>query len=155
MPTCHDLTCKQFYWPEANVIVTRFLAPHGAADLTDFMPAGRAVFRSRLTLLDSAETLGDLAALPSNRLEALRGDRDGQHSIMGRVLPDRLPDRQAGAPATVCSRTRRGFPSAITDTAAIVSLFGSGVCPVTFPCWATLFSSRSLSLPATTRASPP
>ena len=35
----------------------------------------------RLTLLDSAETLGDLAALPSNRLEALRGDRAGQHSI--------------------------------------------------------------------------
>ena len=32
-------------------------------------------------LLDSAETLGDLAALPSNRLEALRGDRAGQHSI--------------------------------------------------------------------------
>ncbi len=35
----------------------------------------------RLLLLDSAETLGDLAALPSNRLEALRGDRAGQHSI--------------------------------------------------------------------------
>ena len=35
----------------------------------------------RLLLLDSAETLGDLAALPSNRLEALRGDRVGQHSI--------------------------------------------------------------------------
>ena len=35
----------------------------------------------RLTLLDSAETLGDLAALPSNRLEALRGGRAGQHSI--------------------------------------------------------------------------
>ena len=35
----------------------------------------------RLTLLDSAETLGDLAALPSNRLEALRGGRVGQHSI--------------------------------------------------------------------------
>ena len=35
----------------------------------------------RLTLLDSAETLRDLAALPSNRLEALRGDRAGQHSI--------------------------------------------------------------------------
>ena len=35
----------------------------------------------RLTLLDSAETLGDLAALPSNRLEVLRGDRAGQHSI--------------------------------------------------------------------------
>ena len=35
----------------------------------------------RLLLLDSAETLGDLAALPSNWLEALRGDRAGQHSI--------------------------------------------------------------------------
>ena len=35
----------------------------------------------RLVLLDSAETLGDLAALPSNRLEALRGDRAGYHSI--------------------------------------------------------------------------
>ena len=35
----------------------------------------------RLTLLDSAETLGDLAALPSNWLEALRGSRAGQHSI--------------------------------------------------------------------------
>ena len=35
----------------------------------------------RLTLLDNAETLRDLAALPSNRLEALRGDRAGQHSI--------------------------------------------------------------------------
>lgn len=35
----------------------------------------------RLTLLDSAETLADLAALPSNRLEALRGRRAGQYSI--------------------------------------------------------------------------
>ena len=35
----------------------------------------------RLTLLDSAETLRDLAALSGNRLEALRGDRAGQHSI--------------------------------------------------------------------------
>lgn len=35
----------------------------------------------RLTLLDNAETLRDLAALPSNRLEALRGGRAGQHSI--------------------------------------------------------------------------
>ena len=41
--------------------------------------AGQAV--RRLVLLDSAETLGDLAALPSNRLEALRGDGAGQHSI--------------------------------------------------------------------------
>ena len=35
----------------------------------------------RLTLLDSAEALRDLAGLPSDRLEALRGDRVGQHGI--------------------------------------------------------------------------
>ena len=35
----------------------------------------------RLTLLDSAVSPGDLAALPGNRLEALRGNRAGQHSI--------------------------------------------------------------------------
>ena len=35
----------------------------------------------RLTLLDNAEALRDLAALPSNRLESLRGDRAGQYSI--------------------------------------------------------------------------
>lgn len=35
----------------------------------------------RLTLLDSAASLQDLAALPSNRLEALHGDRTGYYSI--------------------------------------------------------------------------
>ena len=35
----------------------------------------------RLDILDAAESLVDLAALPSNRLEKLRGDREGQHSI--------------------------------------------------------------------------
>ena len=35
----------------------------------------------RLTLLDSAEALRDLAGLPSSRLDALRGDRAGRHSI--------------------------------------------------------------------------
>lgn len=35
----------------------------------------------RLRILDAAQSLADLAALNSNRLEALRGDRNGQHSI--------------------------------------------------------------------------
>ena len=35
----------------------------------------------RLAVLDNAEELGDLAALRSNRLELLRGDRAGQHSV--------------------------------------------------------------------------
>ena len=39
-----------------------------------------AVYR-KLTMLDSAQRLEDLAAVPGNRFEALAGDRKGQHSI--------------------------------------------------------------------------
>jgi proteic killer suppression protein len=35
----------------------------------------------RLDRLDAAASLKDLAALPGNRLEALKGDRQGQYSI--------------------------------------------------------------------------
>lgn len=35
----------------------------------------------RLQILDSAESLLDLSHLPSNRFEALKGDRKGQYSI--------------------------------------------------------------------------
>jgi proteic killer suppression protein len=35
----------------------------------------------RLRVLDAAKSLGDLAALNSNRLEALKGNRKGQYSI--------------------------------------------------------------------------
>ena len=39
------------------------------------------VARRKLDLLDSAEQLADLRVPPGNRLEALRGDRAGRHSI--------------------------------------------------------------------------
>src|SRR5438445_4296814 len=37
--------------------------------------------RRKLLLLDQSVSLNDLAAAPGNRLEALAGDRAGQHSI--------------------------------------------------------------------------
>jgi toxin HigB-1 len=37
--------------------------------------------RKRLRILEAATSLNDLRALPSNRLEALRGDRRGQYSV--------------------------------------------------------------------------
>ena len=39
------------------------------------------IAQRKLTALDEAETPQDLSALPGNRLEALKGDRRGQHSI--------------------------------------------------------------------------
>ena len=37
--------------------------------------------RRKLESLDAANSLADLALIPGNRLEALRGDRAGQYSI--------------------------------------------------------------------------
>jgi toxin HigB-1 len=37
--------------------------------------------RRKLEILDAAEKLGDLKVPPGNRLEKLRGNRQGQHSI--------------------------------------------------------------------------
>ena len=39
-PTVAGVTHKQIYWPETNVLVTRFLSPDGVAEVIDFMPVG-------------------------------------------------------------------------------------------------------------------
>jgi GH15 family glucan-1,4-alpha-glucosidase len=59
-PIDDGITHKQFYWPETNVLVTRFLAPHGAAELTDFMPV--------------ADHGGDQRRQVVRRLTGVRGD---------------------------------------------------------------------------------
>ena len=41
----------------------------------------KSVVERKLQMLDSAATLDFLRSPPGNRLEALRGDRAGQHSI--------------------------------------------------------------------------
>jgi proteic killer suppression protein len=46
----------------------------------DFQGFDRQAFK-RLEILDGATSVADLRALPSNRLEALKGDRAGQFSI--------------------------------------------------------------------------
>lgn len=35
-----EVTHKQFYWPETNVLVTRFLSEKGVGEVVDFMPLG-------------------------------------------------------------------------------------------------------------------
>ena len=39
-PADEQAKCKQLYWPDTNVLITRFLLADGAAELTDFMPVG-------------------------------------------------------------------------------------------------------------------
>ncbi|MET0406691.1 MAG: glycoside hydrolase family 15 protein [Cystobacter sp.] len=39
-PGEEEVVHKQFYWPETNVLVTRFYCPEGVGELVDFMPLG-------------------------------------------------------------------------------------------------------------------
>src|SRR5215471_9188621 len=36
-PEADGVTYKQLYWPETNVLITRFLSPDGVAEITDYM----------------------------------------------------------------------------------------------------------------------
>lgn len=53
---------------------------HGGRCPSEWKTIERTLFR-KLALLDDALELRDLGQLPGNRLEALKGDRKGQHSI--------------------------------------------------------------------------
>ena len=38
---CEDsVSYNQFYWPDTNVLITRFLSPDGVGEISDFMPEG-------------------------------------------------------------------------------------------------------------------
>ena len=37
LPACGGLRCKQFYWPDSNVLITRFLHPDGIGAVEDYM----------------------------------------------------------------------------------------------------------------------
>ena len=38
-PTCDTVRCKQFYWPETNILITRFLSADGVGEIMDYMTA--------------------------------------------------------------------------------------------------------------------
>jgi GH15 family glucan-1,4-alpha-glucosidase len=41
-PTVAGFRCKQFYWPETAVLITRFLHEDGVGEIEDYMPVGAA-----------------------------------------------------------------------------------------------------------------
>lgn len=41
-PTYDPLRHKQFYWPDTNILITRFLHADGVGEVEDYMPVGGA-----------------------------------------------------------------------------------------------------------------
>jgi len=37
-PVDRNVTLKQLYWPDSNILLSRFLSTHGVGEITDFMP---------------------------------------------------------------------------------------------------------------------
>ena len=74
----------------------------------------RAMSR-KLVLVDAAEQLEDLRVPPGNRLEKLKGDRAGQHSI--RVLAPRLKNKfeSSTALATHADAVKRSIVCSLRD----------------------------------------
>ena len=66
---------KSFRGALAELILQQRRVPKG------FPTDTAKVARRKLVQLNNAAVLGDLAAPPGNRLEALRGDLAGRHSI--------------------------------------------------------------------------
>ena len=67
-------------------MIKSFRSKRTAAVFQGLMPKGfpsdiAEVARRKLRMLDRSTSLEDLRVPPSNRLEALKGDRAGQHSI--------------------------------------------------------------------------
>ena len=58
-------------------ITEEFFGGNAAKQYSGF----KRIAERKLTMLDSATELRDLLAPPANRLEKLKGDRAGQHSI--------------------------------------------------------------------------
>src|SRR2546429_460197 len=50
-PVGEGWTSKQLYFPDTNVLITRFLGHHGVAEVIDFMPVDRRALAPRHRLL--------------------------------------------------------------------------------------------------------
>ncbi len=42
-PAKEEHKAKQFYWPDTNVLITRFLSDDGIVEITDYMPVGEDI----------------------------------------------------------------------------------------------------------------
>jgi len=86
---------KQLYWPDTNVLLTRFLSPDGVGEIEDFMPVGRA---ARVAGCEEQMSPGqggagqrDLrgelrARLPTTPGRAARVDREERRGLEGAGL---------------------------------------------------------------------
>jgi GH15 family glucan-1,4-alpha-glucosidase len=85
-PETDEITRKQLYWPETNVLITRFLSPDGVAEITDYMSmGGPATALENRQLVRSVELVRGTMAL---RLECCPAFNYGRDVHQTKILPE-------------------------------------------------------------------
>ena len=126
-----ELRHKQFYWPDTNVLITRFLHPDGIAEVEDYMPVGPSagpdaqlvrrvrVVRGRLPLKMECRPAFDYARARHATTMSARGARfDSPRAVhrTGRFGPPPCRRRRRGgrvSPRRGAERhVRSAYPSA-------------------------------------------
>jgi GH15 family glucan-1,4-alpha-glucosidase len=74
--------CKQFYWPDTNVLVTRFLKRGAAAELVDFMPVGEDFATTRRQVIRRITVFRGRMDLHMECRPAFNYARDGHEAIL-------------------------------------------------------------------------
>ena len=120
-PSGDDFRNKQFYWPDTNVLITRFLHADGIGEIEDYMPVGDAAalrdllvrrcassaaeWRSsssvvrRSTMLACSQQCSSASTAPASRARAWHWDSPHQSRFAGRPRAWRAISRLAKAKA--------------------------------------------------------
>jgi GH15 family glucan-1,4-alpha-glucosidase len=110
--TTGALRHKQYYWPDTNVLITRFLHPDGIAEVEDYMPVGAGsapdaqlvrrvrVVRGRLPLKVECRPAFDYARAEHTTTVTEHGARfDGPNLSLGLAASVALKNNKGGAVA--------------------------------------------------------
>ena len=125
-PAQEGAALKQFYWPDTNVLITRFMAADGVGEITDFMPVGfsskdpggnwlirqASVSRGQVTFrLDCRPAFDYARAAHTARLSdgSAIFDSPGLSLALSSTIPLRLEDGGAAAEFTLKEGERAIF----------------------------------------------
>ena len=126
-PSGGGYTVKQLYWPETNVLITRFLSPDGVGELRDYMPVGGGGDRDgRPQLIRRVHVVRGEMSFHTDCSPAFNYARDS-HSIRieGAGATFHSEDLSLGLASTVpLARTKHGVTGDFTLAEGQTALFG-------------------------------
>src|SRR5215213_5549947 len=102
-PVSDSVTRKQLYWPDTNVLITRFFTPEGVGEITDYMPVDAPHQLIRRVAVVGGEMTFRMECSPAfnyardeHETEIGAGGAEFRSAQLGLGLVTRLPLEQQG-----------------------------------------------------------